>query len=156
MYTLLPFFLYILPRRSSRTSTWLGQPSAWVRFYNEICKSQTFQCTPFFTNRCTICPIYHIFIVAGNFVGVLGVLALQYLKTMPLQLINRLITEAFSYFPSFRGSMTLPNVCLSCILIDSICLVYCYHRSSKQDASIFAAAGDACAYCWDVVCIFLR
>lgn len=27
---------------------------------------------------------------------------------------------------------------------------------SKQDGSLFAAAGDACAYCWDVVCIFLR
>ena len=109
VYTLLPIFLYILPRRSSRTSTWLGQPSAWVRFYNEICKSQTFQCTPFFTNRCTICPIYHIFIVAGNFVGVLGVLALQYLKTMPLQSINRLISEAFSYFPSFQEAWQIDN-----------------------------------------------
>lgn len=135
------FCTFFLPRGSSRTSTWLGQPSAWVRFYDKICESQTF-----FTYSCMSHPI----VVAGNFVGVLGGLAHQYLKTMPLQSINRLITESFSYFYTIPGSMTV------LMFIDSVYLIYCYHHSSKQDGSIFAAAGDACAYCWDVVCIFLR
>ena len=89
---MLPFF----HRGSSRTSTWLGQPSARVRFYDKTAHLIDLPVYTVYSNSCTIPWIYPVSIVAaGNFVGVLGVLGLQYLKIMPLQLINRLTTETF-------------------------------------------------------------
>jgi hypothetical protein len=45
------------------------------------------------------------------------------------------------------------SVCSSCIFLNYIYHLICCHRFSGQEGSIFSAAGDACAYCWDVVCI---
>jgi hypothetical protein len=107
-----------------------------------------------YANSCTMTLIFSLF-VPGNFVVVVGVLFLQYLKTMPLQLINRLTTETFHVFISSRKrdhprcSFLMHNA-----WFNTSYLLY-YHHPFKQDGSIMVAAGDACAYCWDVVCIFL-
>ena len=101
---LLPFF----HRGSSRTSTWLGEPSARVRFYDKTAhlRRSSLHCLfqqlyhPMNLSCFNCCSVVVSIVAAGNFVGVLGVLGLRYLKIMPLQLINRLTTETFHVFTS--------------------------------------------------------
>lgn len=74
-------------RGSSWTSTWPSQPSTRVNSLKSLVH---------YTCFLIILLVCHVFIiVACYFVEVLGVLALQYLKTMPLQLTNRLKAEIF-------------------------------------------------------------
>ncbi|VAI17633.1 unnamed protein product [Triticum turgidum subsp. durum] len=79
---------------------------------------------------------------------------------MPLQLANRSVLHICLLSHCLKKAISTPASYVQSVLILLVeCLIpylvlldidFLHYASFKQDGSLFAAAGDACAYCWDV------